>query len=344
MGGDHGPNAVIPGAALSLESKPNLQFLLFGDERQILPILDQYPDLKKVSQIFHTDKAVSADDKPAQALRQGRDSSMRLAINAVNDGRADCVVSGGNTGALMAMAKMVLKTLPDIHRPAIASVMPTMRGSSVMLDLGANLDCDAEVLIQFAVLGSVFARVVRNVKAPTVGLLNVGSEDMKGHEELRIAHATLQQITFPGKYYGFIEGNDIPAGTVDVVVTDGFTGNVALKTAEGVAKLTSNMMKDAFKSSPLAMLGGMLAMGALKKMKNKVDARFYNGGMFLGLDGICVKSHGSMDHVGFSSAINVAADLAGNGFNRRVAEEIEQVMSQESFVISAAGSEVVKIS
>ena len=229
MGGDFGPDVVVPGAALALKDIPNAAFIFFGDEARIKPLLDRHPQVARVSTIHHTDKAVSADEKPGQALRSGRDSSMRLAINAVSEGKADCVVSGGNTGALMAMAKMVLRMLPGIHRPAIASVFPTMEGKTVVLDLGANLECDSEILVQFAVLGAVYARVVENISEPKVGLLNVGSEEMKGHEEIRSAAAVLQQVKFPGKYYGFVEGNDITLGTVDVVVTDGFTGNVALK-------------------------------------------------------------------------------------------------------------------
>lgn len=336
MGGDHGPGAVIPGAALALKSRPNLKFIMVGDEKLIQQQLARYPALKPVSAIIHTDKAVQSDDKPAQALRNGRDSSMRLAINAVSEGRAQCVVSGGNTGALMAMAKMVLKCLPGIQRPAIASVFPTMRGETTVLDLGANLECDAELLVQFAVLGSVYSRVVRGHEMPTVGILNVGSEDMKGHEELRNAAAILQQVKFPGKYHGFVEGNDIPAGTVDVIVTDGFTGNVALKVAEGVGKLTSHMLKQALKSSPFSVVGAALAYGALKGVKKRMDPRLYNGGMFLGLNGVCVKSHGSMDEVGIGNAIKVAADMVASSFNARVAQEIQQVMSQESFITPAA--------
>jgi glycerol-3-phosphate acyltransferase PlsX len=332
MGGDHGPSAVIPGAALALKDRPEITYLLFGDQAKIEPLLERYPALKPVSTIVHTDKAVSSTDKPAQALRNGRDSSMRLAINAVNEGRAHCIVSGGNTGALMAMAKMVLKCLPGIQRPAIASVFPTMKGATTVLDLGANLECDAELLVQFAVLGSVYARVVRGHEVPTVGILNVGSEDMKGHEELRNAASILQQVKFPGKYHGFVEGNDITAGTVDVIVTDGFTGNVALKVAEGVGKLTTHMLKQSLKSSPLSMLGAVLAYGALKGLKKRMDPRLYNGGMFLGLDGVCVKSHGGMDEVGIANAIKVAADMVSASFNARVAQEIQQVLSQESFI------------
>ena len=308
------------------------KFLIFGNEAVVKPILNQHPNLQKHSEFHHTDIMIASTDKPSTALRNGKGSSMRLAIEAVKDGTADGVVSAGNTGALMVMSKMLLKCLPGINRPAIASVMPTLKGKTVMLDLGANLACDEEVLTQFAVLGSVYARVVQGIAMPTVGLLNVGTEEMKGHEEIRGAAAILSSVKFPGKYYGFIEGTDITKGTVDVVVTDGFTGNVALKTAEGVGKLTKEFLSDAFKSSPLAILGYLFARGAIGRMKDKVDPRKYNGGMFLGVNGICVKSHGNSDELGTENAILVAYDLIRNGFNQRVADEIENLMGQESFV------------
>lgn len=332
MGGDFGPSVTIPAAANALKRMDDTKFIIFGDEKIIRPILKSYPKLEKHSDIHHTDLAISSTDKPSTALRNGKGSSMRLAIEAVKDGTANGVVSAGNTGALMVMSKLLLKCLPGITRPAIASVMPTAKGNTVMLDLGANLSCDAEVLTQFAVLGAVYARVVQGIPKPTVGLLNVGTEEMKGHEEIRDAATILSSVKFPGTYYGFIEGTDITKGTVDVVVTDGFTGNVALKTAEGVGKLSKHFLTDAFKSSPLAMLGYLLARGAMKRMKDKVDPAKYNGGMFLGVNGICVKSHGGSDVVGTENAIMVAYDLIRNGFNQRVADEIEQLMSQESFV------------
>jgi glycerol-3-phosphate acyltransferase PlsX len=328
MGGDYGPDVVVPGAAQALLKIPGTKFLFFGDQVKIDAALAKHAALKAVSQIIHTDKKIASSDKPSTAIRNSKDSSMRLAIEAVKEGRADSVVSAGNTGALMALSKMILKTLPGIDRPAIASVMPTATGSTVMLDLGANLECDADVLVQFALLGAVYARVVRNIQTPTVGLLNVGTEDMKGHEEVRGAAAILSTVKFHGKYHGFIEGNDITKGTVDVVVTDGFTGNVALKTAEGVGKLTSQFLKEAFKSSPLAMLGYLLASGAMATLKSKLNPSKYNGGMFLGLDGVAVKSHGSSDIDGTANAIFVAANLVHNGFNKRVAAEIAEVMAQ----------------
>lgn len=338
MGGDHGPQVIVPAAAAALNATGETRFLFFGDERRIKPELDRFAALRAVCEIIHTDKVIANHDKASAALRNGKDSSMRLAIEAVRDGRADAVVSAGNTGGLMALSKLILKCLPGINRPAIASVFPSMRGQTVMLDLGANLACDAEVLAQFAVLGAVYARVVKGIDNPSVGLLNVGTEEMKGHEEVRAAARILSSVKFPGRYHGFIEGDDITKGTVDVVVTDGFTGNVALKTAEGVGKLTSYFLKESFKSSPFAMLGYMLAAGAMRRLKDRVDPRKYNGGMFLGLDGVCVKSHGGSDEVGTEQAILVAADLVRNGFNKRVAYEIEQLMNQESFFSSLAVS------
>jgi glycerol-3-phosphate acyltransferase PlsX len=339
MGGDFGPSATVPATALALKESPGLHFIFFGDESKIRPLIDQHPELKSVSTIHHTTRIIAGDEKPVTALRTGRDSSMRLAIDAVKEGQAGGVVSAGNTGALMATAKMVLKCLPGIHRPAIASVFPTKRGRTVVLDLGANISCDAEILVQFALLGAVYARTVAGIPAPTVGILNVGSEDMKGSDQVRGAASILSHVEFTGKFTGFVEGNDIPRGTVDVVVTDGFTGNVALKVAEGVAELTSHIIKDAFKSSGLAKLGAMLAYGALQRAKKKVDHRVYNGGMFLGLGGICVKSHGSMDAFGISRAILVAANLVSQGYNERVALEVAQLMAQESFQSGLAAYE-----
>jgi glycerol-3-phosphate acyltransferase PlsX len=332
MGGDHGPAVVVPAAALALQELPDLHFLIFGDERKIRPLLAQHPALDKATTVRHTEKMVGNHEKPSQALRSGKDSSMRLAIEAVKAGEAGSVVSGGNTGALMAMSKLILKSLPGINRPAIASVFPTQRGRTVVLDLGANILCDAEILMQFALLGAVYARAVLGIENPTVGLLNIGSEEMKGHDQLRAAASILSSVEFSGRYYGFVEGNDIAAGTVDVIVTDGFTGNVALKVAEGVSHLVSDIMKQAFQSSLLAKCGALLAYSALKKAKKKIDPRYYNGGIFMGLDGICIKSHGGADEIGFANAIKVAASLVEQGFNQRVGSELEHLMSQESFI------------
>lgn len=322
MGGDHAPEMVIAGAALARERHPQVDFLIFGDENRLEPLLIRQPALRQVSVLEHTPDAVSNDAKPAVALRSGRNSSMRRAIDAVAQGRAACVVSAGNTGALMAMAKIVLKTLPGIDRPAIASFFPTLRGESVMLDLGANVECRADNLVQFALMGALFARSVLGVLEPTVGLLNIGAEDMKGHDSLREAAARLRQSPLPGRFHGFIEGDDIPRGSVDVVVTDGFTGNVALKTAEGTAKLYTEFLRRTFSSSLFARLGYLLARSAFAKLRQRTDPRRYNGAMFLGLNGVCVKSHGGTDALGFANAIGVGADLVIHGFNETIRDEL----------------------
>ncbi|HTV88595.1 MAG TPA: phosphate acyltransferase PlsX, partial [Stellaceae bacterium] len=314
MGGDRAPDIVLQGANLALERHPGAKFLLFGAESKVTPLLAQLPRVAEVASLHHTDEIVAGDDKPSQALRAGRNTSMRLAIDAVAEGRADGVVSAGNTGALMAIAKFVLKTLPGIDRPAIATFYPTLRGESVLLDLGANIECDAENLVQFALMGDAFARSVLGVVEPTVGLLNVGSEDLKGNDAVRGAAARLRGGLTPIRFHGFVEGDDIGAGTVDVIVTDGFTGNVALKTAEGTAKLFAEGLRASFSHSPMARIGYLFARGALKKLATRVDPRRYNGAMFLGLRGIVVKSHGGTDAFGFANAIGVAIDMRLNGF------------------------------
>ena len=325
MGGDHAPDMVVAGAELARERHPGIDYLMFGDEHRVGPLLARRPALRDITTVLHTPDAVAADAKPSQALRSGRNTSMRRAIDAVAEGKAGVVVSAGNTGALMVMAKMVLKTLPGIDRPAIASFFPTLRGESVMLDLGANLECDADNLVQFAVMGSAFARTVLGLTEPTVGLLNVGSEEQKGHESIRVAASRLRALNLPLRFHGFVEGNDLALGTVDVVVTDGFTGNIALKTAEGTAKLYSELLRRTFRSSMLARVGYLLARPAFQKLKLRTDPRRYNGAMFLGLRGVCVKSHGGTDEVGFANAICVARDLAAQGFNERIKEEVPRL-------------------
>ena len=339
MGGDKGVEATIPGAALVAEQEGGLKFIFFGDEKKIAPILSKHPHLKNISQIVHTDKKIKGDDKPSAALRAGKDSSMRLAIEAVEQGRADAVVSSGNTGALMAMAKMILKTSPGIHRPAIVSLLPSMKTPTVVLDLGANVLVEAENLVQFAILGSVFAKIYKNMDAPTVGLLNVGTEDTKGPDHVREAAAILSKMEFPGKYHGFVEGNDITKGTVDVIVCDGYAGNIALKTAEGVGAMLNFYLKQAFTSDPLGMLGGMLAFFALRRLKRRVDPRMYNGGVFLGLPGLCVKSPGGVDAFGFSSALMMAVRLARQGYIKKVSDEINQMAINNPSALSAAAEQ-----
>jgi glycerol-3-phosphate acyltransferase PlsX len=327
MGGDRAPEVVLRGADLALERYPRTQFLLFGVDNRIAPLLAELPRVAKMAALHHTDEIVAADDKPSQALRAGRNTSMRLAIDAVAEGRADGVVSAGNTGALMAIAKFVLKTMPGIDRPAIATFFPTVRGESVMLDLGANVECDAENLVQFALMGDAFARSVLGVTEPTVGLLNVGSEDLKGNDAVRGAAVRLRGGLTPIRFHGFVEGDDIGAGTVDVVVTDGFTGNVALKTAEGTAKLFAEALRASFSHSPMAKIGYVFARGALKKFRERLDPRRYNGAMLLGLNGIVVKSHGATDAFAFANAIGVAIDMKVNGFLEKIRADLARVNS-----------------
>lgn len=333
MGGDFGPQTVIPGAALALERHPGLAFLFYGDEARIRYFLDKHPELNAVSEVVHTDKYINGGDKPSAALRNGKGSSMRMAIEAVQEGRAEAVVSGGNTGALMALGMVVLKTVAGIHRPALASVFPAIKGETIMLDLGANVLVDSQTLVHFAVMGSVFAKARNGIEMPTVGLLNVGTEDTKGPDHVRGAASILSRVDLPGQYIGFVEGNDITAGRdVDVIVCDGYVGNIALKAVEGVGKMSGRFFKDALTANPLAVLGGLLAYFSLKKFKKRVDPRLYNGGVFLGLGGVCVKSHGGSDPLGFSSAVLLAARLAREGYVHRVAEEIQSLNAQETFL------------
>lgn len=325
MGGDNGPLAVIPGIDLAIKDGLKARFLLFGKPEVLEPILAQYPAVAKVAEICPAETVISPDEKPSQALRKGANSSMRMAINAVKEGRAQAVISAGNTGALMATAKMVLKTLPNVDRPAIASLMPNIKGRSVVLDLGANLTTDADGLVQMAVLGAILAQINLRVERPTVGLLNVGSEEQKGHEYIREAASILSDLKFAGRYYGFVEGDDIGKGTVDVIVTDGFTGNVALKTAEGVGKMAGAFIREAFTSTLWAKLGYLLANRAMKRLKAKIDPRLYNGGLFLGLNGLCIKSHGGADAFSFSRAILVAGEMVREDYVSRVAKALENV-------------------
>lgn len=313
MGGDSAPRMVVSGANIARRRHPQVHYLMFGREADVAPLLGKMPRLKAVTTLVHTDDVVGAEDKPSVALRSGRGSSMRLAIDAVRDGAAAGVVSAGNTGALMAMSKFVLKTLPGVSRPAMAAFFPTLRGESLMLDLGANLVCDARNLVEFAVMGNAFARTVLGVARPTYGILNVGSEELKGHESLQEASAILREANLPGDFAGFIEGDDIAKGTVDVIVTDGFTGNVALKAAEGTAKLVSEYMRRTFRSSLVASLGYLLARPSLRKLRERLDPRRYNGAVFLGLNGVAVKSHGGSDSLAFANAIGVAIDMARHG-------------------------------
>jgi len=323
MGGDRAPALVVDGADIAIERLPDMRLVLVGDEPRLRPLIDGTKRLKHAAyEIIHTDQVVVRADKPSVALRSGRKSSMRMAIDLVSKGDAHGIVSAGNTGALMAMSKLALRMCPGIDRPAIASFFPTMRGESCMLDLGANIECDTNNLVQFAIMGEIFARLVLGLNRPSVGLLNVGSEEQKGHEELREAAAILREIEAEMDFHGFVEGDDITAGTVDVVVTDGFSGNIALKTAEGTSRMFSHYMRESFKSTLFTKLGYLLCKSAIAQLRDRLDPRRYNGAVFLGLNGIAVKSHGGTDALGFANAIGVAADMARYGFLEKVKEEL----------------------
>src|SRR3954447_1283338 len=311
MGGDVGPSVVVPGAAISLARHPGSEFLLFGDRALIELQLAKHPALKAVARVIHTDVAVSMHDKPSQALRRGRkSSSMWLAIDAVKKGDADVAISAGNTGALMAMARFCLRTLPGIDRPAIAAVWPTMRGDSVVLDLGATIGGDAHHLMALAVMGSAMASVLFNLERPTVGLLNIGVEEIKGHEEIREAAEQLRAMNLPQlDYIGFVEGDGIGKGAADVIVSEGFSGNIALKATEGAARQISDFLRAEISKSWMARIGYLFARGAFKALRDKLDPSKSNGGVLLGLAGVVVKSHGGTDAEGFAYAVDVGYEM-----------------------------------
>jgi len=307
MGGDHGPAVIVAGADIALSRHPETQFLFFGNTAAVAPLLDARPALKSVSRLVHTDVAVKMADKPSQALRYGRwKSSMWLATDAVKKGEADVAVSGGNTGALMAMSKFNLKTLPGIERPAIAALWPTLRGESIVLDVGATIGADADHLVDMAVMGAATARILFGHERPTVGLLNIGVEEAKGLEEVREAGRILRESNFSDfEYCGFVEGNDIGTGKVDVVVTEGFAGNIALKTAEGTARQIGEYLKGALSRTIAARIGYLFARSAFGELRRRMDPRRANGGVFLGLNGIVIKSHGGADAEGFAAAVEL---------------------------------------
>jgi glycerol-3-phosphate acyltransferase PlsX len=318
MGGDNAPQAVIDGAAIAQVRHPKIKFLLHGDHARLQPLMVTHPALSAASQVKHCDGQVGMDEKPGQVLRRGRNTSMWGAIDSVKAGEAQVALSAGNTGALMAIAKFQLRAIEGLSRPAIAAIWPTIRGQSVVLDVGANIDQDARQLVDFAILGEAYARAVFGLERPSVGILNVGSEDMKGHEEVKAAAQMLRDSGLPMRFHGFIEGHDISAGTVDVVVTDGFTGNIALKTAEGTARLIGHYIRGAMQRSILSKIGYAFSSGAYKILRQKMDPRAVNGGVFLGLNGVVVKSHGGTDALGFASAIDVAVDMAANDFPAQI--------------------------
>ncbi len=325
MGGDLGASMVIPGIELALKKThvEELFFLLYGDADIINAELEGAPLLKACSDVIHTDIIVTNYTKPAVAVRSGRKSNLGMAIDAVPEGRAHAVVSAGNTGAYMALSKVLLKTLDGINRPAIPAVMPTMRGHgrTVVLDLGANIECSPLNLLQFALMGEAFASRVLNIDRPSVGLLNIGSEEVKGHAGVQEAFQLLKNTT-DLNFHGFVEGNDIMEGTTDVVVTDGFSGNIALKAIEGTTRFVRHLLKESLASSWRGKLGYLIAKPAFARVQQVSDARFYNGAVFLGLRHIAVKSHGGTDAVGFANAVGVAINMVKSNFIDSVQERL----------------------
>lgn len=338
MGGDEAPAIVMDGLAEARLRYPSVRYLVFGKSQEIQPYLDANDQLAACCEIRHTDDVVTGEQKVSQAIRQGRKSSLWQSIAAVKEGEADGVVSAGNTGALMAMAKLNMRTLPGIDRPAICSLFPTHTGETVMLDLGANAQCDVRNLVEFAVMGACFARAMTDLDKPRVGLLNIGSEDLKGTDVLRDAAAVLKDADLAMDFVGFIEGDDITKGTVDVCVTDGFTGNVSLKTAEGTAKLYTQFLKSAFKSSLMAKLGYLLIRPVLRQVMARTDPRKYNGALFVGLNGVAVKSHGGTDALGFANALGVAVDMVDRDLNSGIGEELTHLSFDAVETLQAAAN------
>jgi glycerol-3-phosphate acyltransferase PlsX len=339
MGGDVGASVVIPGAAVSLARHPGTEFLLFGDRALIEAQLARHPAMKTASRVVHTDVAVSMDDKPSQALRRGRKtSSMWLAIDAVKKGEADVAISAGNTGALMAMGRFCLRMLPGIERPAIAAIWPTQRGDSVMLDVGATIGGDAQHLKALALMGAAMASVLFNLERPTVGLLNIGVEEMKGREEIREAAELLRNLDLPQlKFIGFVEGGGIGKGAADVIVTEGFSGNIAIKVAEGTARQISEFLRAALSRTWLSKLGYLFARSAFTALKDKLDPNKSNGGVFLGLNGIVVKSHGDATAEGFAYAVDVGYEMV----HYDLLTKINQMLNREGSALAPTAQEVV---
>ncbi len=337
MGGDYGPEVIVPGAALARQRHPDLAFMFFGNEKRLEPLIAADPALAAVSTVRHASVAIRMDDKPSQALRAGRRaSSMWLAIEAVKKGDADAAFSAGNTGALMAMAKICLHMIPFIDRPAIAVVWPTLRGESIVLDVGATIGADARHLVDLAIMGSAMARIVFAIDRPTVGLLNVGTEEIKGIEEVKAASRTLREAALPNlDYRGFVEGDDIGKGTVDVVVTEGFTGNIALKTAEGTAKQIGTYLHQAMCGSLASKLGYFLARHAFAALATKMDPRRVNGGIFLGLDGVVIKSHGGSDAIGTARALEIGYEMVRDQLLSKIQESLS---GRETQPLHTAGS------
>ena len=338
MGGDAGPGIVVTALARAVLRHPTVRYLLHGDEEQLKPLFAKRAKLLQRVEIRHTAERVRMEEKPSQALRRGRNTSMWRAIESLEKKEADVAISAGNTGALMAMSMFQLRTLEGIDRPAIAALWPTKRGQSVVLDVGANVASDAQQLVDFAVMGEAFARAILGLERPTVGILNVGAEDVKGNEAVRGAAHILRSAKLPIEFCGFVEGDDIAEGTVDVIVTDGFTGNVALKTAEGTAKLVVHFLRTALRRDPLSRIGAFIASGALMTLRRKLDPRAANGGIFLGLNGVVVKSHGGTDAMGFASALDMAIDMAKADVITKILADRAAVVPLQTQAAGAAAS------
>lgn len=321
MGGDAGPGIVVDALVRSAQRHPGVKFLLHGDEAQLKALLEKRPKLAPITEIRHSAERVRMEEKPSIALRRGRNTSMWRAIECVAKKEAEVAISAGNTGALMAMSMYQLGVIEGIERPAIAALWPTKKSQSIVLDVGANVGTSDEQLVDFAIMGAAFARAIFNVDRPSVGILNVGSEDVKGNDAVKGAAHILRNANLNMEYAGFVEGDDISEGEVDVIVTDGFTGNIALKTAEGIAKLIVEFLRAALTSSVFGKLGALIASGALKSLRRKLDPRASNGGIFLGLNGVVVKSHGGTDALGFASALDMAIGMAKSGVIPRIAAD-----------------------
>ena len=332
MGGDLAPGSVIEGAYLASKKLLNIKFNIYGNKNKILPILKKKKEILNLVNFRHTKDVITNDTKPTDALKKSkRMSSMFQAINSVHKGESQAVVSGGNTGALLAISIVLLKTIKGIDRPAIASMFPTIKSETIMLDLGANINCSLKNILDFVILGKTFAKTVLGLKKPKVGILNVGSEGLKGNELVRLAYLKLSKKISDVDFYGFVEGNDISKGIVNVIVTDGFTGNIALKTAEGTAELYTNFLKSSFKDNLLSKIIFLIASPILKSLLDRVDPSKYNGAMLLGLNGIVVKSHGGSKAEGFANAISVAYDLCVNDFNQKIIVDIKNNLKLSIF-------------
>ncbi len=336
MGGDSGPETVIAGIARAHHRWPDARFVAYGDEARVRPCLEQHPELESCVEFVHTADVIGDEDKPMQAVRRGQNSSMGLAIQAVKKGHVQVAVSAGNTGALMALSKIMLRTMEGIDRPALATLIPTVKGESVMLDLGANVEASEENLVQFAVMGAAYARAVLGLERPRVGLLNVGVEELKGHSIVKNAGAILRNTDLAMEFAGYVEGNGLSSGEVDVIVTDGFTGNVAIKTAEGTVKLIRSLLRDELIKSWVNKIAYLMVKGSLKSLGKHLDPNNHNGGVFLGLNGLIVKSHGNASDKGIATAIGVAIDMARNDLTTLIAEdlrnsgEIEKTIEKEN--------------